>query len=137
MAVSRAQRRNVKDRAGDRCEYCQMPAELDEAPFQVDHLRPEKHHGQTVLENLAWTCFPCNNHKGCNVAGYDPHTDQMEPLFNPRKHVWTEHFQWDGPRLLGKTAISRTTIDVLAINAADRVAFRQELIAESLFPPSG
>lgn len=111
-----------------------MPAALDEAPFQVDHVRAEKHHGLTVLENLAWSCFQCNNRKSCNAAGYDPDTDEIESLFNPRAHDWDEHFDWAGPRLLGKTPIGRTTIDVLVINADDRVAFRYELIKEGLLP---
>ncbi len=134
MTVSRSQRRDVKQRASDCCEYCQMPAELDAAPFQVDHVRAEKHHGPTVLSNLTWACFPCNNHKSGNAAGYDPETDEMHPLFNPREQDWDEHFEWHGPRLRGKTPIGRATIDVLAINAADRVAYRKELIKEAVFP---
>jgi len=113
-----------------------MPAELDNAPFQVDHVRAQKHHGPTTLMNLAWTCFPCNNHKSSNPAGFDPDTNLMEPLFHPREHIWDEHFEWDGPYLRGKTPAGRTTIDVLAINADDRVAFRRELIKEGLYPAS-
>ena len=109
-----------------------MPEELDEAPFQVDHVRPEKHHGRTVLGNLALACFPCNNHKGSNAAGYDPETGQLVELFNPREQDWNEHFRWDGPYLRGATPTARATIDVLAINAPDRVAFRRELLKEGL-----
>lgn len=133
MVVSPKQRRQVRQRAGGRCEYCHMPEAVDEAPFQVDHIRAEKHHGATVLSNLAWTCFPCNNHKSCNAAGYDPETGELQPLFNPREQDWHEHFEWGGPRLCGKTPIGRATVDVLAINADDRVAFRRELIAEGSF----
>jgi hypothetical protein len=114
-----------------------MPAELDVAPFQIDHVRARKHRGATSILNLAWTCFPCNNHKSCNAAGYDPESDEMQPLFNPREHVWHEHFEWNGPRLRGKTPVGRATIEVLAINAVDRLAFRRELMKEGRFPPNG
>ena len=111
-----------------------MPAALDEAPFQVDHVRAAKHHGPTELSNLAWACFACNIHKSCNAAGYDPETDEMQPLFNPREQDWQEHFEWHGSRLRGKTPIARATIDVLGVNADDRVAYRRELIKEGCFP---
>jgi hypothetical protein len=37
--------------------------------------------------------------------------------------------------LLGRTAVGRTTIDVLNINYPDRVEHRRLLIAEGVFPP--
>ena len=58
-----------------RCEYCQLPAEYTDAPFQVDHVIAEKHHGPTVEENLAWSCFYCNSFKGPNISGRDERTD--------------------------------------------------------------
>lgn len=134
MAVSSALRQLVRQRAGDCCEYCKIPQEFDEATFQIDHIRASKHGGPTVEENLAWACFPCNNHKGPNVAGYGE-TDEIQPLFNPRQDVWDEHFQWNGPELVGKTSNGSATIRVLAINLPDRVALRRELIEEGVFPP--
>jgi hypothetical protein len=62
-------------------------------------------------------------------------TDELEPLFNPRVDDWTEHFEWDGAELTGKTAIGRTTIAVLRINLAERVQHRERLIAAGVFPP--
>lgn len=109
-----------------------MPADLDSAPFQIDHVRPQKHHGTTTADNLALACFPCNNHKGPNLAGID--TGVLVRLFNPREDQWDEHFAWEGPRLVGLTAVGRTTVDVLAINAPDRIALREGLIAEGVFP---
>ncbi len=38
----------VRQRAANRCEYCGLPAEYTEAPFQLDHIIAEKHHGPTV-----------------------------------------------------------------------------------------
>jgi hypothetical protein len=133
MAIDPGLRRHVIERAGNRCEYCRMPAPLDCAPFQIDHVRAQKHHGPTSADNLAWACFPCNNHKATNLAGIDPETGAMTRLFNPREDEWEEHFGWEGSRLVGNTAIGRATIDVLAINHPNRVALRQELLAEGVF----
>jgi hypothetical protein len=40
-----------------------------------------------------------------------------------------------GALLVGKTAVGRTTIEVLAINEPTRFAVRQELIDPGLFTP--
>ena len=127
-------REQVWNRAAGRCEYCHVPHELDLLPFQVDHIRPIKHGGRTVLENLALSCLPCNAHKGPNLAGIDPETGSVAALFDPRRKSWAEHFQWDGPRLVGLTASARATITVLAINAPRRVAHRRLLLAAGNFP---
>lgn len=125
----------VFDRAGQRCEYCRMPMAYDVLPFQVDHIRPQKHRGQTTADNLALTCYNCNAHKGPNLAGIDSETDAMTPLFDPRQHHWAEHFAWDDAQLRGLTPIGRVTVEVLNVNDADRVEIRRELITAGLFPP--
>ena len=112
-----------------------MPRELDVAHFEADHIRPQVHGGLTVADNLAWACFRCNNRKGANLAGIDPKDDQVYRLFHPRHDDWHEHFAWNGPILVGKTEIGRATIQVLWVNAPTRVALRQNLIDESVFPP--
>jgi len=83
-----------------------------------------------------YSCFPCNNHKGTDLAGIDKLTKKLIKLFHPRRHKWEWHFRWDGPNLVGRTAIGRVTIAVLDINAMDRVLLRQSLIDEGVFPPS-
>lgn len=60
----------------------------------------------------------------------------LVPLFNPRRHKWRRHFRWNGPRLVGLTLIGRVTVAVLGINFDYRVAFRQGLIDEGMFPPN-
>jgi hypothetical protein len=127
--------RLVWRRAKNRCEYCQMLQAYDDLPFQIDHIIARKHHGLTIARNLALACFLCNNHKGPNIAGRDPRTGRIVRLFHPRRHKWEEHFRWDGARLMGSTAIGRATIAVLEINLLHRVAFRQALIEEGVFPP--
>jgi HNH endonuclease len=127
--------RQVWLRAGDRCEYCQLAQVFDDRTFEIDHIISEKHHGATVANNLALSCFRCNSFKGSDISGRDPQTLKLTPLFNPRRHKWTRHFRWDGPFLSGSTPIGRTTIDVLKINDSFRVALRKVLIDEGVFPP--
>jgi hypothetical protein len=111
-----------------------MPQAFDVRPFQIDHVRARKHAGPSGLTNLALSCLPCNAYKGPNVAGYDPELNKLQRLFNPRLDDWDDHFEWDGALLVGTTSIGRTTIDVLRINAPDRVAHRQLLIEAGVFP---
>ena len=132
--MSKARRQQVWERAGLQCEYCQMPHDLDVQPFQLDHIRAQKHGGPTTVGNLALSCLPCNAAKGPNVAGYDPDTDSLVPLFDPRRDAWGDHFQWEGPQLLGKTSTGRATIEVLKINTPERVEQRRLLTAAYLFP---
>ena len=132
--MNRRLERLIRRRANHACEYCRMPQEYDDLPFQIDHIIARKHDGETISRNLALACFPCNNHKGPNIAGRDPRTGRIVRLFHPRRHKWSEHFQWDGPWLVGRTGIGRATIAVLEMNLPHRVALRQSLIEEGLFP---
>ena len=75
-------------------------------------------------------CVFCNRHKGPNIAGIDPKSRKIVPLFNPRRHKWSRHFRWDGPVLVGLTPTGRATVRVLKINLDHRVGFRRELIEE-------
>src|SRR5262249_6428528 len=131
--MAKSWRRRVAERARHLCEYCKLPQSYTSLPHEMDHVRAQKHHGRTSLRNLCWAC---NAAKGPNVAGYDPQTDELVPLFNPRKDRWDEHFAWDGPRLTGKSPTARATIDVLRINDPQRIAHRSHLITLGLFPPS-
>ncbi|MEK7832421.1 MAG: HNH endonuclease signature motif containing protein [Acidobacteriota bacterium] len=126
----------VWQRAQRMCEYCQMPQSYDELPFEIDHIIARKHSGQTTAPNLALCCFACNHRKGPNIAGVDPKTGRITRLFNPRRHKWEQHFKWNGPRLIGRTPIGRTTIAVLEINLPYRLELRQALIEEGVFPPT-
>jgi hypothetical protein len=111
-------------------EYCRMPQQFDGFTHEIDHAIAKKHGGSSTAANLVLACFPCNNHKGPNVAGLDPVTKKLTPLFNPRRHKWARHFNWEGARLQGRTAIGRVTIAVLKINAHDRALLRASLIEE-------
>jgi 5-methylcytosine-specific restriction endonuclease McrA len=77
----------VRQRAGDACEYCLMPqAYYPTVPFPIDHIIARHHEGPTALHNLALACLHCNSHKGPNLTGIDPITKKLTKLFNPRRH---------------------------------------------------
>lgn len=134
--MAKVRRSLVEQRARTLCEYCQLAQEYSVLPHQIDHVRATKHHGPNTMENTCWACAQCNAAKGPNVAGYDPETGVLVPLFNPRADVWIEHFFWRGGFLVGQTAVGRATIDVLRINDSDCVEQREVLIEADLFPPS-
>lgn len=120
-----ATRTRVRERAGNRCEYCQL--HQDDSPLavlHVEHIRPRFHGGTDDIENLAMACVDCNLHKGTNLTGVDPESGEITELFHPRRDEWKQHFEWIGISLRGRTAIGRTTIRVLAMNADDQLALR-------------
>lgn len=127
--------RRVRKRAKQRCEYCLIPVFISEFTFPIDHIIAQQHQGETVFENLALSCPHYNYHKGPNIAGLDPRSRKLTRLFNPRRNRWSAHFEWEGPLLLGKTAVGRTTLYVPAINHPDRVELRRLLIEAELLPP--
>jgi hypothetical protein len=120
-----AVRNLVRDRARDRCEYCGV--RQDQSPLaslHVEHIRPRKHGGTDDPANLALACIARNLNKGSNVAGYDPQTGALTELCNPRAQAWLDHFERRGIYIAGRTAIGRTTVDVLEFNSADRLELR-------------
>jgi len=123
----------VRQRARHRCEYCLMPQEGHQLTFPIDHIIAQQHRGETTLENLALSCVRCNSHKGPNLTGIDPDTDQLTRLFHPRTDRWQDHFQLVGPVITGRTAIGRTTVELLTINDPAYIALRESLIEEDLF----
>ena len=126
----------VRQRAGECCEYCHMPQAVHVRTFPIDHIISRQHGGLSTTDNLALSCLRCNSHKGPNLAGIDPDSGQLTRLFHPRQDRWDEHFRWNGPYLIGKTDIGRTTIEVCTMNNPDYVALRESLIAEGAFPPT-
>jgi hypothetical protein len=126
----------VRRRARNLCEYCRLPQAYSRAPFELDHIIARKHGGKTNLSNCAWSCFYCNSFKGSDLSSLDPKTRRLTRLFHPRRHKWSQHFRWNDPILVGRTAVGRTTIAVLRINLPARVDHRASLIAEGHFPPN-
>jgi hypothetical protein len=125
--------RLVRERAGGRCEYCRLPQAASGVPFEIDHVVARHHHGRTAASNLALSCAYRNGHKGPNLTGLDPATGKLTRLFHPRRHQWSHHFRYEGGTLVGRTAIGRTTVDVLRVNLPNLVALREVLMGDGLF----
>ena len=123
--MDEATRALVRDRAGNRCEYCQL--HQDDSPLatlHIEHIVAKKHGGSDVSSNLALACIDCNLHKGANLTGIDPETDDVTELLHPRHHRWDDHFAWSGQQIVGTTAIGRTTIRVLDMNSDEQLDLR-------------
>jgi hypothetical protein len=125
----------VELRSGGRCEYCRMHQSLQGATFHLEHIHPESRGGGTDLDNLAWSCPSCNLHKSNRIEATDPQTNTPTPLFHPRHHAWSQHFQWQGHVLIGKTPTGRATIAALQLNLSRRLLIRQAEERFGLFPP--
>jgi hypothetical protein len=123
--IDAATRRLVRERAGNRCEYCGLfQADLTFAAFHIEHIIARKHSGSDDPDNLALACYHCNWHKGTNLTGIDPETNAIVPLFHPRRDVWHEHFTMREMLIVGLTPTGRTTVRVLNMNAVDHVQLR-------------
>jgi hypothetical protein len=127
-------RKLVIRRAGNRCEYCRLSQIGQEATFHIDHVIPVASGGKTVAENLALACVSCSLRKGAKESANDPKTNQKERIFNPRKDIWIEHFEWQGVRLKGRTSIGRAAVELLNLNRKLIIAIRrEELLLGRLF----
>jgi hypothetical protein len=123
----------VRRRASDRCEYCGLPeAAAPFFAFHIEHIRARQHQGDDDLTNLALACPDCNAKKGPNLATISPDSGQLIELFNPRIHVWSEHFTFVGAEVVGRTDIGRATVQLLDMNEDERVIVREQVRAEGL-----
>lgn len=82
-------RRIVHERAGGCCEYCHTCEVNTGQTMQVDHIEPD---GGNDEQNLALSCWNCNNHKRQATQAPDPETGTLVSLFHPRQQVWAVHF---------------------------------------------
>lgn len=130
-----ALRQQVIERAQGCCEYCRIHQDDSLYSHEVDHIIPEKHRGMTHEANLCLACIDCNRAKGSDFASFDPDSDDVALLFNPRRQVWHDHFRLDGAVIAPLTATGRVTVFVLKLNAPMRVQARQILIDEGCYPP--
>jgi HNH endonuclease len=124
-------RRLVQERANLSCEYCLLPAGLAFFPHEVDHVIAEKHGGITEADNLAYTCWRCNRHKGSDLGSFDPQTGNFCFLFNPRQQSWIEHFIIENFNIIGLTSEGRTTAKLLQFNRDEKIAERQRWLIEN------
>ena len=92
------------------------------------------HRGSDEPDNLALACQLCNLLKGPNLTSIDPATEKLERLFHPRREVWSDHFRLEGARIIGITAVGRTTAWLMEMNSDDRVDLRATLIELGEWP---
>ena len=118
-------RKQVYDRASQRCEYCLAPESLCFHSHHVDHIIAIKHGGETSADNLALSCIACNQHKGSDIASLDPEDRMLTALFHPRFQKWSDHFILDRHFIVPLTSIGRTTSRLLQLNTPDRVVERE------------
>jgi len=132
--VSGELRKQVIERAGGCCEYCLMSREDRLTPFHVDHVIAEKHNGLTASMNLCLSCPECNEYKGSDLASIDPETGEITPLFNPRKHRWSDHFRLNHVSIEPLTPEGPATVFLLHLNDPNRLDEREFLLAEGRYP---
>jgi HNH endonuclease len=130
-------RRIIAARAYGYCEYCRCSEQFATESFTVEHIKPRQVGGETVLENLAWSCFGCNGHKHVKTQGTDPETEEKIALYNPRQQIWSQHFEWndDFTQVIGKTPCGRATVEALRLNRLGIVNLRRLLRSAKLHPP--
>lgn len=128
-------RERVSNRAGERCEYCGLSQVGQEATFHIDHIVPRAAGGPTLAENLALACVSCSLRKAARLTAPDPESGSDVPIFNPRTQRWTEHFEWLGVRVAGKTSVGRATVAALGMNRPLIVEIRSEEMIRGRHPP--
>lgn len=118
--------RRVRERARERCEYCGIAQELQEATFHIDHVVPRVEGGATTLDNLALACVSCSLRKGPRRAAIDPDTGVEAALYDPRSQRWGEHLRLAEDGLLeGLTPTGRATLTLLKMNRPLAVVLRR------------
>ena len=112
------------ERAGNRCEYCLIMADVAFFPHEVDHVVAEKHGGATDIDNLAFACWRCNRHKGSDLTSFDPQTRQLSPCSTYARKSGQSTSLTKEKGIIGLTPEGRTTVNLLRLNNEDRLSER-------------
>ena len=134
-SIPRRLRRLVADRAGNRCEYCLLAQEGQEATFHIDHVLPQVDGGETDENNLALACVSCSLRKEARRTALDVESNKNVAIFNPRKDSWSDHFRWLGAEVEGLTPKGRATVRLLKLNRPSILAIRYEESLRGRHPP--
>jgi HNH endonuclease len=131
-------RKQVRLKFADRCAYCQTTEHLTPVTFEIEHIVPLSHGGETVLENLCLACPTCNRLKSDRTLAAVASSGQQSRLFHPHRDHWAEHFCWsdDATELIGLTEIGNATLSLLQINRPQYVRIRRMWVAMNEHPPS-
>ncbi len=119
-------KKQVIERANNRCEYCLQADVFAYISHQIDHIISIKHGGQNNFDNLAYACFQCNINKGSDIGTMLLPDRTFIRLYNPRSDIWQDHFEIANGVIYAKTTIGQATIKVLDFNDVDRILERQE-----------
>lgn len=134
MTIDTSVALQVRQRAGNRCEYWQMHQSLQGATFHIEHIIPRSLGGEPSITNLAWSCPSCNLHKSDRVVLFDTSGNKVR-LFNPRLDAWNAHFAWDDFSMIGLSDIVKALIEAFDLNAERKIRIRQAEKMFDLFPP--
>lgn len=135
--VTAQQKKAVAERANGCCEYCKSQVRFAIQPFSIEHIIPRSLGGETALDNLAFSCQGCNNHKYNKTEERDPVSGDTVPLYHPRQQRWSDHFAWnnDFTLIIGLTPTGRSTVETLQLNREGVVNLRRVLYAMGEHPP--
>ena len=128
----------IRREAKNRCGYCLNPQDLMPYKLEIEHLHPQALGGKTTEENLWLACRECNAHKSKKIKAVDNLTGKTVKLFNPRKQIWPEHFEFnqDFSEIIGKTPCGRARKSAneqyLSSNCAFSVDGNEKVSAERL-----
>jgi len=92
--IPKGDKETVKNRAKGYCEYCFSKEEFCPDSFSMEYIIPLAKKGTNSIDNLANSCQGCNNLKYTATEVLDNVTGDFFPVYNPRKHIWSEHFRW-------------------------------------------
>ncbi len=127
----------IRFQAKNRCGYCINPQELMPYKLEIEHIIPKASRGETLEENLWLACRECNSHKAAKIKALDFLTGKTVKLFNPRKQVWSEHFEFNqtNTEIIGKTPCGRATVESLQMNNFYQTTARNAWTETNRFPP--
>ncbi len=131
--VSPSLREFVTKRAKRICEYCLAFEGHSYVKFQMEHIISIKHGGKTVAENLALSCFYCNNSKGTDL-GTILKDGKFTRFYHPRNDDWWDHFELENHLFIPRSKIGEGTIKILELNHEERLMERLAFLEIGQFP---
>lgn len=135
--VPAALRRRVANHFAYCCAYCRTAENLTVAIFEFEHITPRSAGGETVFENICFSCPTCNRYKADRTNATDPDTQEVVALFHPHQDKWQDHFTWNegSTEIIGLSATGRATIAALRMNRRQLIRVRRMWAAMGEHPP--
>ncbi len=132
--LNKSLRQLVIDRSDHLCEYCLIHDDDTVLGCSIDHIISLKHGGPNTEDNLAYACVFCNRYKGSDVGSMIWETQDFVRFYNPRRDLWSEHFQLAGVTIAALSPIGEVTARILGFNDYERLLERQILIDRGRYP---